>query len=334
MDIGKVHAYLLEHTSNGVIIIGADGKIEAINPAAAAMLTLSPTTVVGISLIVCFADNLTLLGVCRHGTNGAVDIPLPRRRLAAAESALLDDGRRIVLLHDVTEARALESRRESMSSTIAHDLRNPISALLGYAELVAHSGDLNADQHLFMTRLRQTITKLHDAAGALVDLAWLEAGMPLNRQPVALQDVIAASVDALAPMAQEGRISVEVSVQTPLSPALGDPAQLRLVIDNLLRNAVLYSEPDQVVTVRAWSDAGEVCCSVADQGIGIADDEIDLIFDRMFRSRDERVRALSGGGVGLSIVRRALDRHGGSISVSSSPGMGSTFEFRLPAVET
>lgn len=332
MDDKQVHAYLFEHTSDGVIVVGADGRIEAINPAAAAMLTLTPASVVGVSPEVCFADNPVLLDTCLHGTNG--DIPLPRRRLASAESANLSDGRRIVLLHDVTEARGLESRRESMSSTIAHDLRNPISALLGYAELVAHTGDLNNDQQLFMTRLRQTINKLHDAADALVDLAWLEAGMPLKRQPVALQDLIAASVDALASMAQDKDISVDVSVQDPLPPILGDPDQLRLVVDNLLRNALLYSEPQGIVIIRAWSDAGEVCCSVADQGISIAEDEIDLIFDRMFRSRDERVRALPGGGVGLSIVRRALDRHGGSISVSSSPGMGSTFTFRLPAVET
>jgi two-component system phosphate regulon sensor histidine kinase PhoR len=111
---------------------------------------------------------------------------------------------------------------------------------------------------------------------------------------------------------------------------MGDPDRLRLVIYNLLHNAILYSNPEQLAIIHAWEDEGEVFCSVADRGLGVADDELDLIFDRMYRSRDERVRDRPGGGLGLTVARTIIRRHGGDIWAASNLGEGSTFTFVLP----
>ena len=92
-----------------------------------------------------------------------------------------------------------------------------------------------------------------------------------------------------------------------------------------------YSEPQQSVAIHAWSDTEEVYCSVADQGIGIADDEMELIFDRLYRSRDQRVLDIPGGGLGLTMARTIIERHGGDIWATSNLGEGSTFTFVLPS---
>ena len=133
-------------------------------------------------------------------------------------------------------------------------------------------------------------------------------------------------------MAQEKQISIFVSVQDPLPEIIGDVERIKLVIRKLLHNAILYSSNEQIVAIHAWGDQQEVFCSLADQGVGIDEDELELVFDRLYRSRDDRVQSLPGGGIGLTIARRIINRHGGEIWAVSSLDKGSTFTFRLPAV--
>ncbi|MFN8374280.1 MAG: ATP-binding protein [Anaerolineae bacterium] len=113
---------------------------------------------------------------------------------------------------------------------------------------------------------------------------------------------------------------------------MGDPERLQIVIYHLLHNAIIYSDPESTVAIHAWGDDNDVYCSVGDRGIGIADDELDKIFDRMYRSRDERVRDTPGGGLGLTIAKTIIQRHGGDIWAASNLGQGSTFTFVLPTV--
>ena len=96
--------------------------------------------------------------------------------------------------------------------------------------------------------------KLHDVAAELVDLAWIEAGMPLKHTPVALKQPLQSVIEALTPMAQEKQISFFVSVQDPLPQIIGDAERIQLVIHKLLHNAILYSGDEQIVAIHAWSD--------------------------------------------------------------------------------
>ncbi len=329
-----VSEFIYRRSSDGVLIAETDGVITDLNPAAAALLGVTPESVIGKYPAQVFNSNPALVNLFTRSGEQSLDVRLPRRRLAAGVAATLADGRRIVLLHDVTEQRDLESRREALSSTMAHDLRNPISALSGYAELVSRTGDLNEDQAYFLRRVRQTAQKLYDVAGELVDLVWLEAGMPLKHLPIELTSAISTVIETLTPLAQEKSITIAVSIQDPLPMVMGDPDRVKTVISKLLHNALLYSDHEQLVAVHAWGDEREAYCSVADRGMGIADDEIEMVFDRMFRSKDERVQALPGGGLGLTIARRIVQRHGGDIWASSNLGKGSTFTFMLPAVKS
>jgi signal transduction histidine kinase len=260
-----------------------------------------------------------------------LDVRLPRRRLAVGIASSLYDGRRVILLQDVTEQRDLESRRESLISTMKHDLRNPLSAVSGFAELLDKVGVLNEQQEHFLLRLRQTTNKLYEVIGTLTDLAWLEAGMPLQHLPINLGEIIDSVIAELGEMAQEKQITMALSVQDPIPGLVGDSARIQMVVSHLLQNAILYSEPERVVVIHAWGDGREVYCSVADQGFGIADDELELVFDRLYRSKDERVQDLPGGGLGLTLARRIVQRHGGDIWAASNLGKGSTFTFLLPA---
>lgn len=324
--------FVFRTTGDGILITDSEGFIREINPAAAALLVVVRAEVLGKTAEQCFNKNPALINLFTRVTDQTLEVRLPRRRLATGVATSLSDGRRVVLLQDVTEKRELESRRESLISTMTHDLRNPLSAVSGFAELVSKFGTLNEQQEKFMTRIRQTTTKMYDVVGSLVDLAWIEAGMPMAHQPIRLEVIINEVVFQLSTLAMERKNIIAVSVQNPMPEVMGDPMRMRMVIYNLLHNAILYSMPEQTVAIHAWGDTNEVYCSVADRGIGIADDEIELIFDRMYRSKDERVRNLPGGGLGLTMTKTIIKRHGGDIWASSNLGEGSTFTFVLPTV--
>lgn len=325
--------YLFRTTSDGLIALDGEGRIERMNPAALAMLRLTPEECLGRFPGQAFKGNRALINLLDMQSDVTVDVRLPEKRLAVGFSVALEDGGRMAVLQDVTEQRELESRREALARTIAHDLRNPLSALEGFAELVVKFGEVNESQARFLTRIRQTSQKLYDLIGSLVDLAWIEAGMPLEHVPVQLSSLIASVVTELAPFARVRGVTIAVSKQDPMPIVMGDPQRLRLVVYHLLHNAILYSHAEQSVAIHCWQDEEQAYCSVADQGIGIVPSELDQIFDRMYRSSDEHVRNLPGGGLGLTMARTIVERHGGHIWAESTYGEGSTFMFVLPLAE-
>jgi PAS domain S-box-containing protein len=325
--------FLFRTTSDGLIVLDAEGRVIRMNPAAAAMLRISPEQCLGKTSADAFSGNRKLISLLTLRDDITYDIALPEKRLAVGFGMTFDDGGRIAVLQDETERRELDSRREALVRTIAHDLRNPISALEGFADLVIKFGPVNEQQDRFVTRIRQTSQKLHDLIDTLVDLAWIEAGMPLEHVPVQLSGIINNVVEEQAAFARLRGVTIAVSTQDPLPIVMGDPLRLRQVIYHLLHNAILYSHPEQSVAIHAWQDVEQVFCSVADQGIGIMPGELELIFDRMYRSNDEYVRNLPGGGLGLTMARTIIDRHGGRIWAESEYGEGSTFTFVLPLAE-
>jgi signal transduction histidine kinase len=333
LTYAHTYDFVFRSTSDGIIILNRQGLIALVNPAAVAMLSISVDAIVGKTPKHAFGQNAALINLFTRSGDQTLDVRLPRRRLAVGLSTTLENGDRLVMLHDVTERRDLESRREALIKAMAHDLRNPISAIGGFADLVAKFGDLNDQQTKFLNRIRQTSTKLHEVVGQLVDLAWIEAGMPMEHRPVQLRDIINEAVDRVTPLAHLHKIVIATSIQNPMPIVMGDPQRLLTVVYNLLHNAIIYSYPEQTVVIHGWGDSNEVYCSVADRGRGIADDEIDLVFDRLYRSRDESVRNMSGGGLGLTIARTIINRHGGDLWASSNLGEGSTFTFLLPTVE-
>ncbi len=324
--------FFFRSTSDGVIVV-KDDKVAQMNPAAASMLGETPEDVVGRSPKRVFHKNPALVNLFTREGDQTLDVRLPRRRLAVGLASTLETGERVVMLHDVTESRDLDNRREALIKAISHDLRNPLSAMTGFADLVAKFGDLNDQQDKFLSRIKQTTDKLQDVISSLVDLAWIEAGMPLEHKPTQLRDIINNAVSKVKGLAHRQKVIIATSVQNPMPMVMGDPERLEQVIIQILQNALLYSQPEQTVVIHGWGDDDDVYCSVADRGIGIADDEIDLVFDRMYRSRNDVVRSIPGGGLGLTLAKTIIQRHGGDIWAASNLGEGSTFTFVLPTVE-
>ena len=325
----SVYDFIFQHAAEGILVISSTGNLIHLNPAAAAMLQLTPEGCLGKPIADLFKDQRPLLRFLTPGGPDQADVRLSAARLAKAVAGTIN-GERVVLLNDVTERYELESRRDALISAISHDLRNPISGLGGYAELVGKFGDLNPQQEKFITRIRQTSNKLYELTAKLVDLAWIEAGMPLDHVPVELTGLTREVMTELTYEARKNEISIINSIPDELPAVMGDPKLLKHVIFNLLDNAIRYSLKSKNVAIHAWHQNDQVYYTVADQGIGIAEDEHEKVWDRMWRSNDERVREISGGGIGLTYVRTVVKRHGGNITLESRLNYGSTFTFYLP----
>jgi two-component system phosphate regulon sensor histidine kinase PhoR len=321
---------LFRNTSDGALILDQHRILLRINPAAAAMLRCVPGDCLGKQVEVVFKGQPALLTLLVGKGEITGRVPLPDRRVATGIADDQQGGGRLVLLRDVTERDALDSRREQLIRSLAHDLRNPVSAIEGFADLVPMYGPLNADQQRFVARLKQTSRKLIEIAPILVDLTWVKAGMPMDNVPLRLDKVIREAVRGLTSFARDKQMTIAVSTQEPMPPIMGDSTRLRQAIYHLVHNAILYSNPEQTVAIHAFCDGHQVQCAVADQGIGIEADELPLIFDRFYRAKDDRVRNLPGGGLGLTLAQAIIARHGGTILAESVYGQGCTFTFSLP----
>jgi signal transduction histidine kinase len=329
----SLYEFIVRTTNNGVLIADKSLLLTYINPAAAAMISMTPEQIIGKSPKQAFGKNQALINLFMRTGEQKLDVRLPRQRLAQGIAETMATGERVVMLHDVTETRDIENRRDMLSKAIAHDLRNPISAISGFADLILRFGELNEQQAKYLLRIKQTSTKLHDMVKSLVDLAWIEAGMPLAHVPIRLDELIQKAVKELSDTAHKQKLGIAISLQKPLPVVMGDPVRLQLVIHNILHNAIIYSKPEGNIVIHGWGDENEIYCSIADRGIGIADTELEMIFDRMYRSRDERVTDIHGGGIGLTVAKTIIKRHGGDLWASSNFDEGSTFTFVLPAVE-
>jgi two-component system OmpR family sensor kinase len=244
-------------------------------------------------------------------------------RLAAALNAMLSQ-----IEGAFAERRASEDRLRRFVADASHELRTPLTSIRGYAELFRRGADHRPDD------LAKTMRRIEDEAtrmGILVDdlllLARLDQGRPLLRDPVDLTRVVreateaALIVDASHPLALEVNGAVTV---------LGDKARLRQVADNLLANVRTHTPPWTPATVRVGSENGTAILEVTDQGPGLPPEQAARIFERFYRADQGRSRDQGGSGLGLAIVDSIVTSLGGSASVVSEPGQGSTFRVELP----
>jgi two-component system, OmpR family, sensor kinase len=227
------------------------------------------------------------------------------------------------------ERRASEERLRRFVADASHELRTPLTSIRGYAELFRRgAGSRPNDLARTMRRIEETASRMGVLVDDLLLLARLDQGRPLEREPVDLSRVAADAVESARAVEPDRRFSLEVN--GPAS-VIGDEGRLRQVVDNLLENVRVHTLPGTAAHVRVDMDHHEVLLSVADEGPGVPKATRGRIFERFYRGDPARSRGTGGVGLGLAIVSAIVEAHSGSVTVSSEPGAGATFEVRLPS---
>lgn len=243
------------------------------------------------------------------------------------------------LYEEVKEANLAKSR---FVSFVAHELKNPMASIKGYTELVASgmAGPVNEMQTGFLGTVRSNVDRMNTIVSDLNDLTKIQTGnLRLDFRSVRLNEALDDVVRSIRRQLDDKRQVMEVQVPEDLPSLWVDPARLNQILTNLLSNAHKYTAEEKTITVRAElapaKDAAgpHLHLSVADEGIGISEEDSKKIFEQYFRT-DTAKETASGTGLGLAITRSLVELQGGRIWFESTLGQGTTFHISLPTVET
>ncbi|WP_055587286.1 sensor histidine kinase [Streptacidiphilus griseoplanus] len=248
----------------------------------------------------------------------------------------------LVLVEDLTEARRIEAVRRDFVANVSHELKTPVGALSLLSEAVLDASDDPEAVRRFAGRMQIESTRLTSLVQEIIDLSRVQDDQQLpDPEPVSVDELVAEAIDRSRHQAAAKQITMAAGGTNNLH-LHGNRGQLAAALGNLVENAVNYSTPRTRVAIAARTVAGVddkgyadgtvlVEISVSDQGIGISEKDRERIFERFYRVDPARSRATGGTGLGLSIVKHVAASHGGTVSVWSVEGQGSTFTLRLPA---
>jgi len=337
---------VVEALDEGVIVLDRDDFAILVNPAARAMGVLDVDRLTFAEL----SDLARATRERRATTTRSIDLPigrLGREPIALSATAVplspeVADPRDTavaLLLSDVSEQRRLEAVRRDFVANVSHELKTPVGALTLLAEAVQDAADDAPTVARFANRMQHEGARLTRLVGELMELSRVQGVDPMPAAtPVDVRGIVEEAADRARLAAEQAGIEVAVTSADGLL-VRGNEAQLVTAVANLVDNAIAYSATGTKVHVDARAEADHqarpvVDISITDQGLGIAEADLDRIFERFYRVDPARSRATGGTGLGLAIVKNIVTNHLGTVTVQSEVARGSTFTIRLPRVHS
>ncbi len=334
VERAKLEAVLRE-AREAVVVTDESERILLCNAAAHVILGLGDTTLCGqpartvlqhLVLREMFADAREMEQAVRR------EVPLENGATFNAQLTPIEGVGYVLVMQDITHLKELDRIRSEFVATVSHDLRTPLTNILGYIELLPRAGPLTEQQQEFISRVRESMESITELIGDLLDIGRIEAGFDLDMSPCNLAQVIEASVKNFRSQAREKKQALRWEQPQALPLVNGNTHVLGQVMDNLISNAVKYTQEGGWVSVSAGAEDGYVIVRVADNGVGIPPAHQPYIFERFYRVKSEETANISGTGLGLAIVKTAIEKHKGRVWVESKPGLGSVFCFVLPSL--
>jgi two-component system, OmpR family, sensor histidine kinase SenX3 len=328
----SVSRRVLDVMDPAVVVLGADDAVVLANPPALELGVVRGTRLAVPAL-------LELTHAARSGRDRRADVRLADEisgeapRELGAHAVALESGPAApvaLILQDVTEARRVEAVRRDFVANVGHELKTPVGALSLLAEAILGASDDPEAVQRFAARMEHEADRLGRLVRELIDLSRLQGGDPLPElTPVDVDTVLAEAVDRTRTPATAKEIEIAVGGQHDLV-VRGVEAQLATAVTNLLANAVAYSPERTKIALAARARNGFAEIAVTDSGIGIPRQDRARVFERFYRVDQSRASSTGGTGLGLAIVKHVASNHGGSVSVWSEEGLGSTFTLRIP----
>ncbi|NDJ87509.1 MAG: GAF domain-containing protein, partial [Chloroflexi bacterium] len=238
-----------------------------------------------------------------------------------------------LVLHDVTLFKELDNLKNELVATVSHDLKNPLSAIRGYVELIDMVENLSDRAQGYIMRARRSIADMSQLIEDLLDVARIDSGLTLDLKAIDVLPLFNEIIESYRLKIEEKQMQVELQTPQILPKVYADSARLSRVLSNLLSNAIKYTPEEGQIYVIADANGEQLSIAVRDNGIGIPAESIPTLFDKFTRIRDEKAEGIEGTGLGLFIVKKLVEAHQGEISVESTYGEGSVFTLTLPLAE-
>jgi signal transduction histidine kinase len=235
-------------------------------------------------------------------------------------------------LRDVTQQKLADKMRDQFIDTATHELRTPLSNIKAYAEMLATCDKIELEQQKeFCNIIDSEVTRLARFVDDLLSISSMEVGsLSADRQKVEIARLFEEVLAKIQPMMQKKDIQFEVRLPEKMGILKLDKEKMVAVLVNLLGNAAKYTPTGGHVSLKVKLKEDLLQIAIDDTGVGISPEDLPMVFEKFFRSKDARVQAEAGTGLGLSLAREVVRMHGGDISVESQLDKGSTFLVSIP----
>jgi len=334
-DFSEAERHKLEaviaNIQDGVIVMDKNKNIMLVNRAVRDIFNLGSKEIVGRALIdvISNADLRALLVRASEGPLKYHEINFDDGRVFNAQYTPIPQIGAAVTMQDISYLKELDRLKSDFIHTVSHDLRSPLTAILGYTELVERTGPLNSNQQDFLHRLQGSIHHITTLVNDLLDLGRLDAGFDTRRELVQLENVLKYSLDMFDAQAKKKNIKLSVDIAKDLKELRANPIRIRQMLDNLVGNAIKYTPANGSVHISMFMQDYQIILKVEDTGPGIPQDEQGRVFEKFFRATNAPEHA-EGSGLGLAIVKSIVESHQGRVWVESTIGKGSSFTVLLP----
>ncbi len=340
-------AAVLDSVTEALLVVDHDWRIRGLNPAVEQLLGLDAEAVrdrylndaTQNPLFLSLIEKISELKLS-EGTKtfelrdeaGRRDFAVNVTPLVHADPAAMQY---VIVLYDVTSLKDLNRLKTHMIRMASHDLKNPLGLLSGYLDLVwTDIQNKTIPDPMYVESLYKAVTRMETLIASLLNTQRAESNTTMDWAPIDPNELIQAALDDMLPLAEQHKHTVVKDIQTMLHPLKGDFVQLREAIDNLISNAIKYTPDGGKITIHVYIEEDRFYFSVEDTGYGIPADQQDQIFEPYFRAKQEATAHIEGTGVGLNLVKETIEQHGGHTWFTSEQGVGSTFGFWLPMLDS
>ena len=319
---------------DGVILLDGENRILLINPAAKKVFGLGLSDLVNMPVKEAIA-NTDFDGLLESITENPLkfhEIAFEDGRVFNTQYTPIPAIGSVITLEDITHLKMLDRLKSDFIHTISHDLRSPLTAIMGYVELLDRVGPLNDQQKEFVRHVQNSAQNITTLVNDLLDLGRIEAGFDTRKDEVLLETILRYTLDNLGRQIEDKRQDLQINIAQNLPVLRGNPIRLRQMMDNLLVNAIKYTPLDGKITVSLRNESDQIIFEVADTGIGIPATDQLHIFEKFYRA-DNAPKNTPGTGLGLAIVKSIVENHAGRIWVESVVGKGTKFVVVLPTFQ-
>lgn len=325
---------ILAKIKDGVIVVDEHTRLILINQSAQDAFNITDGDVLGkrAKSLIRHDDLLEILVDKDHNHPYRTEISLEDGRYLNAQITPIPGLGLAVTVQDITYLKELDRIKSDFVNTVSHDLRSPLTAILGYVELIERVGSINSQQKEFIRRVEISVQSITSLINDLLDLGRIEAGFDTRKEIVPISTIIRYTTDGLKNRLADKSQTIEINIAENLPLVLGNPVQLEQMLFNVVGNANKYTPDGGRINVSASAKGDQIILQVNDNGPGIPHADQAYIFDKFYRAGNIPEGVL-GTGLGLAIVKSIVDNHQGRIWVESVLGEGSTFTIVLPAVD-
>jgi signal transduction histidine kinase/CheY-like chemotaxis protein len=319
---------------DSVMILNPENSILLVNPAMCRAFGLNSQTAIGKPVfdVITHPDLVNLITLADDNDPFQYhEVSFPDGRVGNAQFTVIHGVGHALTMQDVTYLKEVDRIRTEFVHTVSHDLRSPLTSVIGYAELVERAGPLNENQQDFIKRIQDSIQHITSLINDLLDLGSIEAGMDTRREFVQLEGILRYTIEMLQGQIKSKNLNVHMDVTPSLPPLRANPVRLRQVLDNVIGNAIKYSYANGEIDISIRFEENQIILKVTDQGPGIPPSDQPHIFDKFYRGTNI-TSDVEGSGLGLAIVKNIVESHQGRIWVESTIGKGSSFFIVLPVV--